>query len=392
MTYFRSFVIGWVLLLAKSLYAPAQTPLPYFSFGKGLGITANDSSFSMNIRFRVQNRLAFTTYSESDLGVKEVEARIRRLRLRFDGFVYDPRLTYVIQLSFSRGDMDFETTAFPNIIRDAYLQYAVSKDFAIGIGQTKLPGNRQRITSSGDLQLADRSIVNSTFNLDRDFGVQVNLRKQYLTFRGAISTGEGRNSSTSDHGLAYTGRVELLPFGTFTKGSDYYEGDITREPRPKLSIAFVVHANENAGRTGGQLGNTLFEKRNLSSTVADVLFKYRGFAASAEYLRRDSFAPITQDASGNVRYIVVGDGQNYQASYVFKNNVEVVGRYSIVNPAAKIEALEKLKEQFTVGLNKYIKGHRVKLQNDLTLEKWSLQNSDAGGMYWSYRFQVEVGI
>ena len=33
--------------------------LPYYSYGKGLGITSPDSLFQLNIRFRMQNRLTY---------------------------------------------------------------------------------------------------------------------------------------------------------------------------------------------------------------------------------------------------------------------------------------------------------------------------------------------
>ncbi|MFN8808969.1 MAG: porin, partial [Cyclobacteriaceae bacterium] len=56
--------------------------VPYFTWGKGLGITSPDSAFLMNIRFRLQNRIGITTISGSDFSVNEVEARVRRLRLR----------------------------------------------------------------------------------------------------------------------------------------------------------------------------------------------------------------------------------------------------------------------------------------------------------------------
>ena len=149
------------------------------------------------------------TESGTNLDIATVEARVRRLRLRFDGFIYTPRLTYLIQLAFTRADMDYDDTGFPNIIRDAMIIYAVTDHFSVGVGQTKLPGNRQRVNSSGDLQFADRSIVNSTFNIDRDFGVQLyynnNLQGLHYVLRGAISSGEGRNIVSSDRGLAYTG-------------------------------------------------------------------------------------------------------------------------------------------------------------------------------------------
>jgi hypothetical protein len=47
----------------------------------GISIS-KDSLFLLNLRFRMQNRLGFTTVSGDDLSVKSVDARVRRLRLR----------------------------------------------------------------------------------------------------------------------------------------------------------------------------------------------------------------------------------------------------------------------------------------------------------------------
>jgi hypothetical protein len=341
----------------------------------------------------MQNRAAFTTEDGDDFSINEVEARVRRLRLRFDGFIYNPRLTYLIQLSFSRGDMDYESLGFPNIVRDAYVQYAVTKSFSVGIGQTKLPGNRQRVTSSGDLQLADRSIVNSTFNIDRDFGVQFALKKHKYAFKGAISSGEGRNISSSDNGLAYTGRVEFLPMGQFTNGGDYFEGDLAREPKPKFSVGVSYSYNQNAIRTGGQLGSFLYNATDISTAVIDMIYKHNGFAIAGEYIKRTSPAPITADEDGAERWVYVGDGKNIQGSYIFKNKFEIVSRYSVINPGEEIKTREKIKEQYTLGLNKYIKGHRIKLQSDVTYEQDRMDEVSAAIKdFWIYRFQIEVGI
>ncbi|MBL7872948.1 MAG: porin [Cyclobacteriaceae bacterium] len=373
------------------------TPSPYFTFGKGLGIISPDSLFLLNIRFRIQNRAAFRTEGIDDFTIDQVEARVRRLRLRFDGFLYNPRLTYLIQLSFSRGDLDFEDTAFPNIVRDAMIIYAVNKRFSVGLGQTKLPGNRQRVVSSGDLQLPDRSIVNTTFNIDRDFGIQAYynnyIGKFYYVLRGAISSGEGRNISTSDSGLSYTGRLELLPFGPFTNGGDYFEGDLAREPKPKVSIAMSASHNENTTRTGGQLGKFLYVPKDINTVIADFMFKYQGWSLACEWLQRNSPDPITMNAGGDIRYVYTGFGQNYQGSYLFKNKYEIVGRYSQVTPSRKIQLLDDQTKQFTIGANKYLRGHRIKFQSDITLEKneW-LQGSNLNTDGWIVRFQIEAGI
>src|SRR5690606_22221962 len=169
--------------------------LPYYSFGKGVGLTSPDSLFQFNIRFRMQNR---ATFEFNDNQTQEISAQIRRLRLRFDGYVGSPQFTYALQLSFAPEDIGtVESGENINIIRDAILFYRPNAHLHIGFGQTNLPGNRQRINSSGALQLTDRSINNARFNIDRDFGLQVYYLNEYeskfsYNVKTAISTGEGR--------------------------------------------------------------------------------------------------------------------------------------------------------------------------------------------------------
>jgi phosphate-selective porin OprO and OprP len=386
------FCVGWSAIAQNEI-----SPSPYFSYGKGLGITSPDSLFMLNIRFRMQNRLAFVTESGTNLDIAQVEARVRRLRLRFDGFIYTPRLTYLIQLAFSRSDMDFDDTGVPNIIRDAMIIYAITNNFSIGVGQTKLPGNRQRVNSSGDLQFADRSIVNATFNIDRDFGLQLyynnNFQWLHYVLRGAISSGDGRNITSSDRGLAYTGRIEILPFGRFTNGGDYFEGDLARETSPKVSIGLTYSSNQNAIRTGGQLGRYLYDSRDIITNMADFLIKYNGWAFASEFLHREATDPITVNDQGDQRYVYAGHGMNFQGSYLFKSNYELALRYSYVKPDPVIQMLEERTRQYTFGTSKYIRGHRLKLQADVTYEEntW-LQGEASDHDNWQVRLQIEAGI
>lgn len=395
----KAFFIGSFLFInTLTAFGQAEiSPSPYFTYGSGLGMISPDSLFMLNIRFRMQNRAAFTTVDENDLTIDQVEARVRRLRLRFEGFIYTPKLYYLIQLAFSRADMDYDDTGFPNVIRDAMVIYRFNEHFAIGLGQTKLPGNRQRVNSSGDLQLPDRSIVNSTFNIDRDFGAQVyynnNIQGFHYVLRGAISSGDGRNITASDRGLAYTGRLELLPLGRFTNGGDYFEGDLVREPKPKISVGLTLTSNQDAIRTGGQLGTFLYEPRDIETRMIDFLYKHNGWSLSTEFLKRTSPNPLTQNTDGDIRYVYAGHGENYQASYLFKKNYELTGRFSRVRPDVPIQLFEEEVKQYTLGATKYIRGHRLKLQADVTYEQnhW-LQDTNTDLNRWQLRLQIEAGI
>jgi phosphate-selective porin OprO/OprP len=373
--------------------------LPYFTYGSGLGIVSPDSIFKLNFRFRMQNRIGM----EIDDGeVGSTQARVRRLRLRLDGFVYSPKLRYTVQLGFATEDIETPLLESPpNLILDAMVTYVVDDHWTLGFGQTKLPGNRERVTSSGDLQLADRSAANAIFNLDRDFGLQavfvdVLSGKALYIFKGAVSTGEGRNwiASPGMH-LCYTIRGELLPFGAFANRGDYYQGDLAREQSPKLSVGVVYSFNNKALRSAGQRGALLYDPRDITTYMADALVKYDGWAFLAEFMRRATSDPVTRDpgAPDDVALVFAGHGLTLQGSYLFPGEYELVARYSRISPDQEIaDYVGGHQDYWTAGLTKYLRGHRLKLQLDATYVN-ELRIGELGSAnIWNFRGQIELGI
>lgn len=372
--------------------------LPYYSFGKGIGITSPDSLFQLNIRFRMQNRV---TYIDNDGERPGYDGQIRRLRLRFDGYVGNPKFLYAVQLSFAPGDVgEVREGENINIIRDAVVFYRPNKRWNFSFGQTKLPGNRQRVNSSGGLQLTDRTINNSKFTIDRDFGFQLHQLNEFpnklsYNFKTAVSTGEGRNiTEKADDGVAVTGKVELFPFGAFSKDGTYFEGDIVREAKPKLMLSGAFQQNNHARRTQGQLGDNLFEKRTLKSVLLDAMFKYKGWAAMSSYMSRTSnqyAVTVNPDDVTQTNYVYIGDGFDYQLSYNFRSNYEVIGRYSVQHAGADIHALTPDTKQYSLGVTKYIWEHTFKLQSELTFDTLDYANGTTKNN-WYFRLQVEIGI
>jgi hypothetical protein len=398
---FSILLIGLVLLLfSKQLIAQTEVDeRATIRFDQGIGFHAPDSTFGMNLRFRMQNRVGLSTYSESDLGIEEIDARIRRLRLRLDGYTNNHKITYYLQLSFSRSDQDWDNSKVPNVIRDAMVYYNYSSNLYLGFGQGKLPGNRQRIISSGEQQFTDRSIVNNAFNIDRDFGLMAyytnNLGTVVYNFKGAISSGEGRNALASDNGLAYTGRVEVLPLGNFTGNGDFSEGDQVHEPKPKLSLAGGYSFNHKAQRASGQRGSFLYEARDIETWYLDAIFKYMGWSVYTEYMNRFANDPITLSESIDEKPIYVYSGYGFvtQISYYFKNKLEIGARYSFIDPSKTIAALEARNNEYSLGLTKYLYKHKVKVQTNLIYQqKGNLQPEMGSKDRWIFQFQVELGI
>lgn len=371
--------------------------LPYYSYGKGLGLTSPDSIFQLNIRFRMQNRATFNHFED---GEESIDAQVRRLRLRFDGYVGNPQFMYSIQLSFAPEDVgEIEDGKNINIIRDAVVVYKPNSHWDFSFGQTKLPGNRQRLNSSGGLQLTDRSINNARFNIDRDFGLQIHNTNEFedkfsYNFRTAISMGEGRNwTDNNDTGLALTGKAEIYPFGAFKKTGAYFEGDLMREESPKLMLSGAYSQNNQAKRERGQTGQELFDSRTIRSAFADLIFKYDGWAFMSAFMTRMANDPLTINPEdvNDIRYVFVGKGIDFQGSYLFRNNYEIIGRYSNQWVDDEIRMFEPNTQQFSLGLTKYIWEHAFKLQAEATYETRDyFLDEDTNN--WYVRFQVEIGI
>jgi hypothetical protein len=247
--------------------------------------------------------------------------------------------------------------------------YNFNKNFYIGFGQSKLPGNRERVISSGNLQFPDRSIANAVYTLDRDFGFFIyktmelgGEKNPIVKLKGTITGGEGRGQVFTE-GLAYTGRIEWLPLGAFKNLGDYSEGDLEFEKKPKVSLATGYSYNDGSTRVGGQLGSTLPTSIDIKTWISDLMFKYAGWGIMGEYFYRD-ITDFTYDGSNEVAINMVprGNGFNLQLSRMLAKKHEIAFRYAGVNPIKEYEQYQYRWRTKAVGYNYYLNKHRIKFQ------------------------------
>ncbi len=371
--------IGFLLLFATVSYSQISLP----KFGEGmLNVIGKDSTWSVRFAPRIQVRSnSFWDYNDNDFDKPEHSFVIRRARLKFDGFAYSPKLRYKIELGLSSFDIagasEF-TGNTPRVIYDAVIMWQFYENFELWAGQTKLPGNRERVMSSANLQLIDRSRLNSLFNIDRDLGVQIRhhfkaSEKVVIREMFAVSQGEGRNVITGNlGGLQYTSRVEILPLGEFTKKGDYIGGDIYREKTPKLAIGVTYDFNQDAVKTRSNQGSYMrndigFYETNISTVFVDAMFKYNGFSLMGEYSYRDAQNPIALNSDGTStgEEVYTGQGINIQGGYLFKKSWELAGRFTTINPNTSL-TIRNTQNQYTLGGSKYLVGHKLKVQTDFT--------------------------
>lgn len=235
-------------------------------FGDGIvNLVGKDSTWSMKVGLQLQFQSAMQWEEEAgDFKDATTNFLIRRARLKMDGFAYSPKLTYKIILGFSNKDRSgasIHTSNAPHYILDAVMKWNFYENFELWFGQTKLPGNRGYLTSSSNLQFVDRSLLNNSYAIERDLGIQFRhyfkLSERFIVKEAfAISQGEGRNVTIGNlGGLQYTSRLELLPLGAFTKKGEYIGGDIYRENTPKLALGVTYDFNKDAVKTRSNQGS-----------------------------------------------------------------------------------------------------------------------------------------
>lgn len=367
-------------------------------FGKGIfNVIAKDSSWSMKFATRIQMRYN-SEWEEVDNKFINPQTNflIRRARLKFDGFAFSPKLRYKIEFGFSNQDVsgasEFNRNTPRNIL-DAVIKWNFYENFELWAGQTKLPGNRERVISSGDMQFVDRSLLNSGFSIDRDIGFQlrhyINITDKFLIREIiAFSQGEGRNVTEGNvGGHQYTGRIELLPFGSFQGKGDYVGSDLVRENTPKVALGFTFDHNNNAVKTRSNMGSYMkndvgLYQTNINTFFADAMFKYNGWSIMAEYANRNADDPFAKNSDDTLTGDTVETGKslNIQAGYLFKNNIELATRFTNVNYDFRSD-----QKQYTLGFSKFISGHKLKVQTDI-----NYLNVTGDSDRLMYRLQLDI--
>ena len=377
-------------------------------FGKGLfNLVGKDSTFTMKVGLRFQTLATSQWDADNGLSNPESSMLIRRSRLKFDGWAFSPKLKYKVELGLSNRDQSgssYFTHDAPRYILDAVLKWNFSGNFVLWVGQTKLPGNRERVISSANLQQVDRSLLNSRFNIDRDIGIQLrhkfNLTNTFLVKEiFSIAQGEGRNITRGNvGGHQYTTRVELFPFGDFTSKGDYKGSDLKFEQAPKLSIGVAYDFNNNASKTRSNQGSYMFingtsasssaefYQTNISTVFIDAMYKHKGFSLMAEYANRTAEDALAKNSDGTLTgdEVQVGNGLNIQTGYLLSKTVEVSGRYTNISLDKNITG-KGAENQYTLGLSKYIAGHKLKVQTDISYTDIGFKTNQL-----LYRLQVDI--
>jgi hypothetical protein len=332
--------------------------------GRGVTVRAPDDSASLTLRGRFQLR-ATEFIPPADSGEEiETEILIRRARVSMSGFVYQPELTYNLQLALAVRD-PYESDV-PRPLLDAWVNYEIQEPVEVRAGQLLVPFSRGRVTSSANFELIDRSIVTNELNLDRDVGVTLHsgdnsFTEGVLGYAVGLYGGEGRNRVGTEAGYLGVARLCARPLGEF---DDLVESDRERVAEPRLSIgvnaAYNLASNRSQSTNGDVYETAHFDYLNAG---ADLVFKWHGLYLAAETLLRAADQDAVSSA-GVTEYSRSAWGWYAQAGQMVSENVEVAGRYSHLVPLEGTDPELADAQEVGGGASWFLHGHAMKVQTD----------------------------
>ena len=357
----------WCNVLISETPVAQSPPTVTFSPQKGLHITTADKNMDFRIGIRLQQMLYLTSplnYSDPVGG----DLIVRRARFQTSGYILNKKLAYFIQFDMDKGNLR---------LSNAEYRWKPNPTLLISFGQLRPPAGRQFQTTSKNFQMVDRSTISRFFAVGYDQGVT--LRKTFLisenfAFKaaGGLTHGEGINETRTPGGLAYTARVEVLPFGIFKGSGDYVESDLSYETKPKLSIGAALYHNHDAY---GRLGSTMWngKESNIQNYYIDGVFKYKGYSIVAEYISRHiSGHGRLVMPTNQIFYSILTEGHGFsvQGGKVINSVLEPTFRISILNPLDDVSTANNSflqKDKATIGLNYFFSKHAIKMQSELSI-------------------------
>ena len=346
--------------------------------------------FKMKSEIRLQFR-ASTPFENNPTNIADLKKanttnlEVSRARLKFEGFAYKPELHYKVEYDFNN-----------STLLDGRLTYWFHESIGIRLGRYKVNFNPERVRSSKDLQVADRSIVNQYFTLDRQQGVSLMGRVAKDTafdssYSLEVFNGNGREAPNTDKHLLTVLRYQWNALGGKIETA---MGDLTFRQKPAFNMAFSAAHNISPYTAFSSSGGTQLpgytagtnSEYEVQQWMLDIKYKYNGFSFISEYHEK-----LITESQINTRNKVSGFLVNtgvfpHVLLESFPDNIELAFRYAHVDAS---ELNKHTMEEFTLAANLFFNGHR----NKITADAGSYTVKDnLSATEWRYRLQWDISF
>jgi hypothetical protein len=251
-------VLALVLCASSWALESARAQAPTAGYDKGFFIKSDN--FEIHVGTRTQLQFSSTepdTFMfDSVLGAQDETANdnelsVRRFKFFMSGFAWKPSVKWKIQLDVERFKPGGGSAG--NVrLEEAFVDLTQKPWWQLRIGQFKVPFGYEKMTSSGKLNLVDRSIVHTLFGIDQEPGINLYGQSFDKKFRYdvAITTGVADNKgfdTTNDLDIngesdfRYMARVTLEPLAPYV----WEQGAVSTPDKPQLTLQLGLMSNKS---------------------------------------------------------------------------------------------------------------------------------------------------
>jgi phosphate-selective porin len=275
-----------------------------------------------------------------------------------------PKLSYELQLNWAAvaANVGAQPANVGAILEDANIAWdpqGMGK-FRVVFGQYKVPFGRQQMTSSGNQQFVDRSLVADEFERGRDIGVSVQgaVWSNKLEYRVGMFNGNGLTRPSNDNAkFQYNARLMWQPNGNqvlaqraWVSGALYSEADFESTTVPLYAFGLNYEHNDFHGTTTGI---------DLKADVVGVdgIFKFKGFFATGEYFWRQRTPETGSKFNSDGYYLQAGMMLNRRRTW---EGALRYGDREVSDIIANTDITE-----LRGGISYYYRRHALKFQGDI---------------------------
>ncbi|WP_162419424.1 porin [Cyclobacterium roseum] len=373
---------------------PPESETSYSS--RGFQFTSADGLYRLQLAGRLQFR--FATPADQDpvtyddfFEQKQNLFKINRARFKVGGHAHKPWLKYYFEYELSASRLlDFRVM----VEKWPWLSFK--------FGQWKSEYSRERVISSGNQQMMERSIVNRPFTLDRQQGASIYGRLDGggladFNYHLMVLTGTGIGArNNDDQNLMYSGRLQwnILGDGVSMSGSA-----LTRYKKPVASLAWAGATNTSqytrySSQGGGQLvgfEDNVPGRYKIDQFLLESSLKYKSFSWHSEFHRksiRDN--QLNQSTKLSGWFVQGGLLLNPRSIEKELPLLELASRYAIYQPNQVLQMNSE--EEISLAFNCFFNGHQNKLTADITHFEFEEKSVNREASGWRFRIQYDFSF
>jgi len=399
-------------------------------YSDGFFIASPDGAFTMKIQGLLQTRFVWSHLGGSppaanfpnavDVKQDRTGWEIPEAQLTFSGTLWDSAVEYMVRAGFENNaeyalqSQSYGGNGFGNAqavgtagsgsgnfsLLDAWARVNFSQDWAVRIGQFKLPFDREFLIYDGYLTAASRSVLSNILSTGYSQGVEFEYFGEAFRWKFAFSDGGSDNIGGRFVSLvgsdplntpyyveqadwALTSRIEFKLDGLW---EDFRSLTSPRGDEFSLLVGGAVHYQQGRpwySQGVVPIGSTGDDYNNWFGLTADVTAKFGGaslfgsfyftnVAANAAEFGTNStggFGALNAVDAGSVNVL----GFLIQGAVYVADDIELFAQYEYGNSSGPKNLLDRNAifndpddlSLFTVGVNYYFKGQNAKWTTDL---------------------------